>query len=101
MGVARGGGPPLDFETISKKGCFFLFRVVKNKFHDFWPALEKILKKSLIAPPLEKNFPTPMLLCQCIFISSNVHYNRSPYSAMVLFIDCFCLFVESYETTNQ
>jgi len=49
MGVRRGGNG--GFEIISKKRLFFQFRGVKNKFHHFWPPLEKILGKSPTGPP--------------------------------------------------
>jgi len=59
MGGRGGLDPPLEFENISKKRLFFQFQGVKNKFHRFWPPLEKILGKSPTAP-LEKILPTPM-----------------------------------------
>ena len=54
-GEGRGGLPPLDFESISKKRLFFQFRGVKNKFHHFWPPPGKILGKSPTGSPLEKS----------------------------------------------
>jgi len=35
MGVGRGALPPLDFEIISKKGCFLSFEWEKSNFTMF------------------------------------------------------------------
>jgi len=53
MGVGRGGqgGKPPWIFKISAKEVVFQFRGVKNKFHHFWPPLEKFWKNSLVAPP--------------------------------------------------
>ena len=50
-GAGEAQAPLLDFEIISKKRLFFQFLGVKNKFHRFWPPLEKILGKSPTGPP--------------------------------------------------
>jgi len=64
----RNGGAgepsrPLDFEIFSKKGCFFSFEWEKTNFTTFGP-LEKFWKNPVVAHPLEKVFPTPMLMCK-------------------------------------
>jgi len=67
MGVGRGGRgvprprPSLDFEIISKKGCFFNFEGKKQISPLLIPPA-KILGKSPTGHPLEKVLPTPMLL---------------------------------------
>jgi len=49
MGVGREGeGDPVDFEMLSKKGCFFSFEWEKTHFATFAMA------------PQEKILPTPM-----------------------------------------
>jgi len=55
--ASEGGA---DFGIISKKRLFFQFRGVKNKFHHFWPPLEKNFGKIPYWTPLEKILPTPM-----------------------------------------
>jgi len=66
MGVGRGGGARrglalLDFEIISKKGCFFNFEGQKPNFTVCAPPLEKILGKSPTGPPWKKSFRRPWL----------------------------------------
>ena len=46
----RGALIPLDFTIITKKWLFFQFRGVKNKFHHFWPLLEKFWENLLLSP---------------------------------------------------
>jgi len=81
-GRAGGRWPPLDFEIISKKRLFFQFRVGKNKFHHFWPPLEKIFGKYPTAtPPWKKIFPTPMMstdmsLRQAWYLKLNVRTKK-------------------------
>jgi len=50
----EGPCPPLDFESISKKGLFYQFRGAKNKFHHFWPPWNKFWENPLLAPPGKK-----------------------------------------------
>jgi len=60
VGTGRQGGlGPLDFEIISNKRLFFQFRGIKNKFHHFWPPLEKIWENLLLSP-LKKILPMPI-----------------------------------------
>ena len=47
-----------EFANFSKNAAF-LFRVMKTKFHHFWPPVEKLLEKST-SDPLEKFLPMPM-----------------------------------------
>jgi len=47
----EGGLSPLDFENFSKNGCLHSFQREKNKYHHFWPPLEKIYKNPLVPPP--------------------------------------------------
>jgi len=47
----QGSLAPLDFKTISKKGCFFQFRGVETKFHHFWPPP----RKSNLSPRARSN----------------------------------------------
>ena len=50
----RGGLAPLDFENISKKGCFLSFELEKPNFTTFGP-LEKLWKNPLVPPPRKKS----------------------------------------------
>jgi len=62
MGSEGGEGEalaPLDFEIISKKGSFFQFRGVKNKFHHFCPPWKNIWENPLLLHP-GKILPTSM-----------------------------------------
>jgi len=52
--VSEGGR---EFENFRKKGVFLVS--IKNKFHHFWPPVEKRLEKSNSGPP-EKFLPRPM-----------------------------------------
>ena len=47
-----------NLKNLAKK-LFSQFRVAKNKFHHFWPPVEKLLENPLVAP-LKKFLPTPM-----------------------------------------
>jgi len=63
MGVGEGGTgggawPLLDFEIISKKGCFFNFEGLKPNFTNLSPP-ENILRKSPTGPPWKKSFRRP------------------------------------------
>jgi len=46
MGAERGAG----IKKLQQKNVFSRFWLAKNKFHDFLPPLEKLLKKSTTAP---------------------------------------------------
>jgi len=50
-GRRKGGASPLDFENISKIGCFLSFEWEKTNFTTFGPPLEKFWKNPLVAPP--------------------------------------------------
>jgi len=56
----RGGKAPPRILKISAKNVVFLISGGKNKFHHFWPHLEKFWKNPLVAP-LEKILPMPMI----------------------------------------
>ena len=60
-GGQGGQGPPWILKSLAKKGCFFQFRGVNNKFHRFWTPLEKFLGKSPTVPPWKKSFRRPCL----------------------------------------
>jgi len=64
MGVGGQGdlGPPWIFKFAEKKVIF----LVSSRNHHFWHALEKLLKKTISAPSLEKILPTPSLIVPCI-----------------------------------
>jgi len=59
-GGRRGAKAPLEFEIFTKKVFFLSFGWEKNKFHHFWPPLQKFCKNPLV-PPWEKILPTPMV----------------------------------------
>ena len=50
-GGGRGGLSPMDFEIFSKKSLFSYFCGGKNKFHHFWPPIEKFWKNPLVVLP--------------------------------------------------
>ena len=54
VGRGAGGERPLSILKILTKKVVFLFLSNKNKFHHFWPLLEKFWKNPL-EPPLGKN----------------------------------------------
>jgi len=60
-GAGHGYGIPLDFQNFSQKKVVFLVSSGKIKFHNFWPPLERFLKKTLVPPP-GKNPPDSHLL---------------------------------------
>jgi len=51
----------LGFENSSKKRLFSQFPVGKNKFHHFWPLLERFRKNNLVLPSWKKSFRRPCL----------------------------------------
>jgi len=55
MDVWRGAG----IWKFQQKMLFSQFRVVKTKFHHFWPPVEKLLDKSTSGPPWKKSFRRP------------------------------------------
>ena len=65
MGVGRGahGGTktPPGFWNYEQKKVVFSISREKNKFHHFWPPLEKILGKSPTGPPWKKFFRRPWM----------------------------------------
>jgi len=63
-----GAKETLDFENVSKKGCFRCFEWAKTNFTTFGPPRQN-LEKSLHAP-LEKILPIPMSLW---FIFVNIY----------------------------
>ena len=58
-GRRKGGASPLDFENISKIGCFLSFEWEKTNFTTFGPPPGKILEKSPGGPPWKKYFRRP------------------------------------------
>jgi len=84
MGVGRGDLGPLDFENFGKKGCFLSFEWEKNKFHHFWPLLEKFGKNPLEAPPWKKSFRRRSFTSKNILL--HVIKEKSLFSEQKLFI---------------
>jgi len=60
-GGGRGAWPPLDFEIISKRGCFFNFEGWKPNFTTFGTPWKKFWENPQVPPwKKEKILPTPM-----------------------------------------
>jgi len=54
-GGGGGASPSLDFEIISKKGCFFDFEGLKPNFTTFGSPWKKFWESPLLPPPPGKN----------------------------------------------
>jgi len=80
-------GPPWILK-ISTKKVVFLVSTWKNKFHHFWPPLEKFWKNPLVAP-LEKTIRRPCIRLRNTLRKSFVHITvvvRGPFESRAAYL---------------